>query len=155
MFWRLKSCRKCGGDLVLDEGDWRCVQCAQYYYPSPNEFADPLKTEPTECGNGSKLHYGRPAHLSFPGGNSLEGFSARRCQSGYEGGAKRSINKVIRANKSSDERWRKRNEEVIEYLSQGLRIHEIAALTDRGERQIRGIRERFYELLAQSETENT
>ena len=33
MTWfRLKCCVKCGGDLVLDSGDWLCLQCGTYYY---------------------------------------------------------------------------------------------------------------------------
>ena len=28
----LKACEKCWGDLVLDEGDWLCLQCGTYYY---------------------------------------------------------------------------------------------------------------------------
>ena len=31
-WFRLKGCAKCGGDLVLDEGDWLCLQCGTYYY---------------------------------------------------------------------------------------------------------------------------
>jgi hypothetical protein len=30
--FRLKACTKCRGDLVLDEGDWLCLQCGTYYY---------------------------------------------------------------------------------------------------------------------------
>ena len=30
--FRLKACAKCQGDLVLDEGDWLCLQCGTYYY---------------------------------------------------------------------------------------------------------------------------
>ena len=30
--FRLKGCAKCLGDLVLDEGDWLCLQCGTYYY---------------------------------------------------------------------------------------------------------------------------
>ena len=30
--FRLKACVKCRGDLVLDEGDWLCLQCGTYYY---------------------------------------------------------------------------------------------------------------------------
>ena len=42
MSWfRFKACRKCQGDLVLDQGDWLCLQCGRYYYtrlhePRPN-----------------------------------------------------------------------------------------------------------------------
>ncbi len=30
--FRLKGCAKCGGDLVVDELDWLCLQCGTYYY---------------------------------------------------------------------------------------------------------------------------
>ena len=30
--FHLKACAKCQGDLVLDEGDWLCLQCGTYYY---------------------------------------------------------------------------------------------------------------------------
>ena len=30
--FRLKACTKCRGDLVLDDGDWLCLQCGTYYY---------------------------------------------------------------------------------------------------------------------------
>ena len=30
--FHLKACVKCHGDLVLDEGDWLCLQCGTYYY---------------------------------------------------------------------------------------------------------------------------
>ncbi len=32
--FHLKVCLKCRGDLVLDEGDWLCLQCGKYYYTS-------------------------------------------------------------------------------------------------------------------------
>ena len=31
-WFRLKACLKCRGDLVLDAGDWLCLQCGTYYY---------------------------------------------------------------------------------------------------------------------------
>ena len=31
-WFRLKACAKCKGDLVLDDGDWLCLQCGTYYY---------------------------------------------------------------------------------------------------------------------------
>ena len=34
LFCYLKGCEKCGGDLVHDDGDWRCWQCGEYYYSS-------------------------------------------------------------------------------------------------------------------------
>lgn len=45
--FRLKACKKCRGDLFLEEGDWLCLQCGTYYYtrlyhrPKPNtSYAD-------------------------------------------------------------------------------------------------------------------
>ncbi len=32
LHFHLKACSKCHGDLVLDEGDWLCLQCGTYYY---------------------------------------------------------------------------------------------------------------------------
>ena len=29
---RLKGCAKCGGDLILNDVDWQCLQCGKYYY---------------------------------------------------------------------------------------------------------------------------
>lgn len=31
-WFRLKACAKCEGDLVLDDGDWLCLQCGRYFY---------------------------------------------------------------------------------------------------------------------------
>jgi len=31
-WFRLKACAKCQGDLVLDDGDWLCLQCGTYWY---------------------------------------------------------------------------------------------------------------------------
>lgn len=31
-WFRLKACAKCKGDLVLDDGDWLCLQCGTYCY---------------------------------------------------------------------------------------------------------------------------
>ena len=44
--YRLKACRKCGGDLAFDEGDWICLQCGVYYY----------------VGLYRRMHPRRPAH---------------------------------------------------------------------------------------------
>lgn len=32
IWFRLKGCAKCRGDLALDGGDWLCLQCGTYYY---------------------------------------------------------------------------------------------------------------------------
>jgi hypothetical protein len=53
--FRLKACVKCRGDLILDEGDWLCLQCGTYYYTGlyrpaalphwPREQPDPRNEE--------------------------------------------------------------------------------------------------------------
>ena len=30
--YKLKACRRCGGDLARDESDWICLQCGSYSY---------------------------------------------------------------------------------------------------------------------------
>ena len=51
-WFRFKSCAKCGGDLVLDQGDWLCMQCGTYYYvglyqqPSNPEEPNPQPPNP-------------------------------------------------------------------------------------------------------------
>ena len=30
--FKIKACGRCGGDLALEDNDWRCLQCATYYY---------------------------------------------------------------------------------------------------------------------------
>ena len=31
MLCRLKGCDRCTGDLVMDEAEWKCIQCGRYY----------------------------------------------------------------------------------------------------------------------------
>ena len=57
---------------------------------------------------------------------------------------------MIRAKQVSDERWWARNREIIGYLDQGLSVREVAKRANRGERQIRVVRERLYDLRAAS-----
>ena len=33
MLMRLGNCIKCTGDLLLEDDEWRCLQCGCYYYP--------------------------------------------------------------------------------------------------------------------------
>ena len=54
--YRLRDCRKCGGDLARDDGDWICLQCGSYSYvglylrvrPPTNRLSDP----PADSGSG-------------------------------------------------------------------------------------------------------
>ena len=130
MFCRLKACRKCGGDLVLDGDEWRCWQCGQYYYPMrtllemPEEPPDPELLPADGEVNERRPHRRR----------------ARR--------SPRNINSRIMAKDRSDRRWCLRNREVIRHLDQGLSVREISQLVARGERQIRIVRERLNDLRA-------
>ena len=64
----------------------------------------------------------------------------------YGARAQRNINAVVKAKQLSGERWWHRNREIIDALDRGLSVREAATLFDRGERQIRVIRERLAEL---------
>ena len=46
--FRLKACPKCRGDLVFDEGDWRCLQCGTYYYTGLYRREDALWWPPPD-----------------------------------------------------------------------------------------------------------
>ena len=69
--------------------------------------------------------------------------SRRRGSRGYRPRATRSINSVIQAKKRGDARWWTRNKQIIDCLDQGLSVLEISSRTDRGQRQIRTVRERL------------
>ena len=145
MFCYLKGCPKCSGDLVFDEGDWRCWQCGQYYYPSSDVPKQDFRP-------GTLLEMSSNAHgkaVTHVAGLTCDGEQPEmpRSNSGFPRAA-RSINAVIRAKQTSDERWGDRNRQIIEYIDKGMSVREIAKLVDRGERQIRVVRERLAELRA-------
>ena len=129
MLWSLKNCRRCGGDLARDEDAWRCWRCGHYHYPpSPHPVEPP----------------GEPRPAATPGDARVR----RRAHGGMVG---RNINAVIQAKRRSRERWWADNRQIITYLDQGHSVREIAALTLRGHRQIRTVRERLADLRVQSE----
>ena len=140
LFCYLKSCTRCGGDLIYDEGDWRCWQCGHYYYRA--------ESASRELPNGEM---DPPAFEGAPDSVTPEERPARRQRTSYGTRATRNINSVIRAKKLSDERWWARNRQVIEYLDRGLSIREISGLTGLGERQIRVVRERLADLRAEAD----
>ena len=123
MFWRFKSCGKCGGDQTLEEDLWRCWQCGHYYYPNHVQLPEPLLTEPdddTPRSSGRR----RPRRTD----------SAR---------AARNINSLIRATIISDQNWWARNRQIIAQLDKGRTVSEVAIMTQQGKRQIRVVRERL------------
>ena len=41
MAWRFKGCKRCTGDLVLVDAEWRCFQCGRYYFLRNAEVYEP------------------------------------------------------------------------------------------------------------------
>ncbi len=123
MICKLRACRKCSGDLVLDNDEWRCWQCGKYYYPRP--AATDIPPGPVASGRAAAL----------VGGVAPPRRRGRR--------AARDINTVIKAKDRSESLWWNRNEDVIRYLDEGRTVREISALAGRGQRQIRVSRERL------------
>lgn len=121
MFCKLKGCGKCGGDLVLEQTEWRCWQCGRYYYPERS--ARELLTHPVDLQD--RLLGQEPERKRRKDTRS------------------RRINSAIAATDRSDSRWWDRNRQVITYLDQGKSIREIAEVVGAGPRQIRNIRDRL------------
>ena len=159
IFCYLKGCIKCGGDLVFDEGDWRCWQCGQYYYATPSEPMAEPPPDPPSYPQGSDEAEDPLLGGDPPGGETLFNPKATpdspgspgptKKRRGYGARSERNINSVIRAKTLSEERWRARNQKIIECLEQGLSVREIVRLVQRGERQIRVVRERLADLRAE------
>ena len=151
MFCHLKGCSKCWGDLVFDEGDWKCWQCGRYYYTgqvTPNG-----NPQPTAYQDATPLEAGESPSIQHPDSGTQKAPSRRGTRRGYGARNARNINSVIRAQKTSDERWWARNREVIEYLDNRMSVREVAKLVGRGERQIRVVRERLADLRSAQQEE--
>ncbi len=146
-----KGCNKCGGDLVYDDGDWRCWQCGQYYSPKSETPTDRPRFESLAESVQQPLNDSDNNHQANES-NGQDGVKKQQ-RRGYGARIARNIDSVIRAKKVSDERWWARNSQVIAHLDQGQSIREIAQLMGRGERQIRVIRERLIDLRAANEEE--
>ena len=149
----LKSCIRCGGDLVLDDSDWKCVQCARYLYTDRKDILPDFsptilpKLETLQAKEDSE--FGSVFTSTFYDAPELIARkSPRRRRSNYGSRAARNINSYIHAKSRGEDRWWDRNKQVVEYLDQGLSVQEIAGLTERGPRQIRTIRERLTDLRA-------
>ena len=125
---QLKSCHKCGGDLVLDGDEWRCWQCGQYYYPKPARVELPARPSGRERLN-----------CTFGASASGARLQPRRR-------SPRHVNSLIMAKDRSDDRWWQKNREIIRHLDEGRTVKEISELVGRGERQIRVVRERLNDL---------
>ena len=142
----LKGCTKCRGDLIYDVGDWKCVQCGQYYYPVRRGSFQELPTRtageqpPSEVNNYTLMEGTAQSPDETP--------PQRGPRREYGARSQRNINAVVKAKQLSDERWWGGNRDIIDSLDRGLSVREVAVLFDRGQRQIRVIRERLAELRA-------
>jgi len=120
--WRLKSCGKCGGDLLAAVGEWGCIQCGQYYYPE----AAPSLENPELSASAS-----------------VEGNDDRRKRRRTGGIAGRNINSVVRSQLASTQKWRDQNQQVITHLESGQTVAETAGVAGRKPRQVRMVAERL------------
>ena len=157
MLCMLKSCTKCGGDLAEDDGDWKCIQCAKYYYSPAEDPAVRWGTLYRPMGHSVSIQE-TPAvpehHLSegeaAPGSTEAGDSKPRKFVRRLRTRAARSINSLIQAKNRGEERWWERNRQLIEYFDRGLSVREISHLTNRGERQVRTVRERLADSRAAS-----
>ena len=149
MFCYFKGCTKCGGDLIFDEGDWKCWQCGQYYYRT----SATTKVEvPSKGFDEGELTVSRGwSGATCPEPIQREKPPRRGGRRGYGGRASRNINSLIRAKEASDRRWWARNRQIIEYLHEHLPVREISRLIGVGERQIRIVRERLADIRSATE----
>lgn len=144
MYYRLKSCEKCNGDLVLDGEEWRCLQCARYYYPPRLSERVAVSRMVPDSSGATSGPQAEPAAV----GTEKPG----RGRGGYTQRADRNVNALIKAKDRSDEHWWVWNQEIIRYLAEGRTVREISLLVGRHERQIRVVRERLDDLRASGES---
>lgn len=139
MLCQLKCCSKCGGDLVLDGDEWRCWQCGQHYYPrrSVEALRDLLLETRRE-----------PAAASLPVERPKSHPPLRRATRTL-----RDVNSRIAARDRSDRRWWLKNMDIVRHLDEGKTVKEISSLVGRGQRQVRIVRERLYDMRSTKTTE--
>jgi len=132
MHCQLKCCTKCQGDLVSDGDEWRCWQCGQYYYPrrSPEALRDLLQETQRE-------------RIGVP---SQSGGYKTPIPRRHAARTLRDVNSRISSRDRSDRRWWLRNMEIVRHLDDGKSVKEISSLVGRGQRQIRIVRERLYDM---------
>lgn len=118
----LKACGKCGGDLKLDENEWRCWQCGHAHYTAVemSRILEAAKSPP----NPPKED--QPSKTKRRGGRAY----------GSVGDHNRQIERRNRAEKHF---WEK-NKEVIRLFDEGLTLKEVAAIDGRGERRLDVVR---------------
>ena len=53
---RLGMCRECKGDLLLEDDEWRCLQCGCSYYPEHSSSVADDTPQPTRRDTPRRLH---------------------------------------------------------------------------------------------------
>ena len=103
LLYQLKGCPRCMGDMVFDEGDWKCWQCGHYYYPRGASLEDLALAEQQE-----NLRDPRSADNSVPSTQpactSEENGTAKKRRRGYGARPEKNIDSLIQAKKTSEER---------------------------------------------------
>ena len=123
--WRLKSCGKCGGDLLDTVGELGCIQCGQYYYPKAD----------------LPLNYPQLTVTA-----SVAGEDNRRKRKRTGGIAGRNINSVVQSQLASTQKWLERNQQVITQLESGRTVTETAEASGQKLRQVRLVAERLRDI---------
>ncbi|PKB63963.1 MAG: hypothetical protein BZY80_04760 [SAR202 cluster bacterium Io17-Chloro-G2] len=132
MLCQLKSCSKCQGDLILDGDEWRCWQCGRHYYP--RRSAEALRDLLLETRRESNAV---PSQAERPQSRPPRRRATRSL---------RDVNSRIAARDRSDRRWWLKNMEIVRHLDEGKSVKEISSLVGRGQRQVRIVRERLYDM---------
>ena len=144
MLCHLRCCGKCGGDLMKDEGDWKCCQCGYILYANPGT---PLEADPPYLGAADGGSGGLVRSLSEeqpePRRRGRGRIRGKRTRSS------RSLNSLIQAKTSAEARWWARHQPVIECLDRGMAVREICGVLDLGPRQVRAVRERLADMRAE------
>jgi hypothetical protein len=137
MFYRLKGCGRCGGDLLQDNDEWRCLQCGHVYYP--------------ECAQ-LELEWAVVAQAGFTSSQKDDQKDDReddREDDRQRPKIRRSARHLTpdtSVTRFNEEQWWDRNQPIIGHLDQGMKVREIAEIVGKGPRQIRVVRERLRDL---------
>lgn len=135
MLFIFKGCGKCGGDLIQDFDEWRCMQCGQIYYPMQSPMQLQMEHEGLQHPTPNTMSVGGPSGETGP---QRERPKVRR--------SARLLIPKIRVSRFNEEMWWDKNRLVIYHLDQGKEVREIAEIVGRGTRQIRLVRERLRDL---------
>ena len=128
----LKTCGKCGGDLVLEDDELKCFQCGERYYPA-DPLLDALSNPPEDPPVEDPL-------LEVPN---------RKARKRQPYGI--NVNAVVASQERRTKNFWRKNKAFIQYLDEGRSIKEIHDLTGKGERQIRNIQVELQERQAAGE----